>query len=394
MAKIHLTYQQILEHLDMIDSHLHMPYKEFEIPSFIYTSSGKNNIRDVALGMMLHVGLVGYEPIIKYENLGQHTGGHICLNNNLDRKVYITLSNDTEISKESELATLAHEICHKLLYTHNCYFPSMGDYNESLTDIATIYAGFGKLTINGCEITTSKTNYYRNQTTTTTRYTGYLDATQYIMSYKIVCLINNIDEKEYTYGIDRSKLDILYNNYQIRSIRDKGSELPEILRSSRLNRMTQDAILMRQTLFLESALSEIKNQIKQRQKNNVKFFDGIENEEGELSNPYLLLLKASAAVEQDKLQNDMQDILDACEESMGDFRYNNMIQSATLSMSCPVCGFTKENALKEHKKTLIRCPKCKRVFYWDASLPTKESTISQKNKTSLLNRIKSLFKRL
>lgn len=184
MGKFKLSYQQILDHLEVVDSHLHFAYKEF-----ILSPQDGSNTTDIALKMMLHVGLVGYEPIIKREKLEQGTAGHICLNNNADRKVYITLSNDPNVEKESELATLAHEICHKLLYAHNCYFSLMTDYNEALTDLTTIYAGFGKFTLRGCEVSKSRPDYVNGKrcTTTTTNYTGYLDFQQYKTAYDIVC---------------------------------------------------------------------------------------------------------------------------------------------------------------------------------------------------------------
>lgn len=47
---------------------------------------------------------------------------------------------------------------------------------------------------------------------------------------------------------------------------------------------------------------------------------------------------------------------------------SDRIQDSTLNITCPVCGYAKEKALKEHKKSLIRCPKCNHVFFWDASV--------------------------
>lgn len=153
--KISLSDKQILEHLEMIDSHLHMSYKEFIMPD---SPDGIISFEKIAQAMMMHVGLFGYEPVVKYDRLDANTGGYIKLNNNLDNKVYITISEDLRTQWEIQYAVLAHEICHKLLYIHNCYFPDMGDYNESLTDIVTIYVGFGKLTLNGCLVVYDKLN--------------------------------------------------------------------------------------------------------------------------------------------------------------------------------------------------------------------------------------------
>lgn len=386
MSKHNLSYQEILEHLMTIDGHVHLPYREFAMP--IRGSS----MKDIALGMMMHVGLIGYEPIIKYAKLDEGTGGHISLNNNPDRKVIITLSNATGVLWESELATLAHEICHKLLYANNCYFPDKGEYNETLTDIATIYAGFGKLTINGCEIQTSKTDFFGTQTTT--HYTGYLVAHNYITAYKIVCSVNNVPKKDYEAGLDRSKLDTLRYYEGMKYLRDIGRDIPSVLKSLRIDTLSRDSACLRDIIQIEEYIKELKQEILQHQKDTIKKYDGIENNNGDIISPYGVLFIQTIGSNVDRTQKSIEQRFNPFGKILKSVELKTNITNLTLNIKCPVCGFSKENALKEHKKTLIRCPKCKRVFYWDASLPTKESTISQKNKTSLLNRIKSLFKRL
>ena len=227
----------------------------------------------IALGMMMHVGLIGYEPIIKYAKLDEGTGGHISLNNNPDRKVIITLSNAMGVQWESELATLAHEICHKLLYANNCYYPDKGEYNETLTDIATIYAGFGKLTINGCEIQTSRTDPWGTQTTT--HYTGYLETHNYITAYKIVCSVNNVPKKEYEAGLSRSKLDILRYYEGMSYLQDIGNDLPSTLKSLRADMLTADSEYLRDIIQVEEYIKELKRDIIQHQKETIKRFDGL-----------------------------------------------------------------------------------------------------------------------
>lgn len=212
-AHFELSDQQILEYLGVIDSYLQMPCKLFDISPFV----GKK-IDDIAAAMMRHVGLDDYEPIIEYDRLENNTGGYIELNNNPDHKVYITLSDDLSIGKDSKYATLAHEICHKLLFVHGCYFPDLGDYNEMLTDLTIVYAGFGKLILNGCiDVTRNKDNFITTgtglgmpevRTTITTRYTGYLDIVQYAMAYKLVCYVNHIATKDAEAGLDGEALPV------------------------------------------------------------------------------------------------------------------------------------------------------------------------------------------
>lgn len=387
MSKYKLSYPQILEHLERIDKYLHMSYKEFIIPF-----QGNCKMEDIALGMMLHVGLVGYEPIIKYEKLDEGTAGHICLNNNPDRKVYITLSNGKDVQRDSQLATLAHEICHKLLYAHNCYFPLMGDYNETLTDIATIYVGFGKLTINGCEIQTYETDGFGTRTKTTTHYTGYLGVRDYISAYKTVCLVNNIPQSDYEYGLDKSKLTILQNNQQIQNIRVTGKDLSTILKAYQTSNLSTDSAFMRDIIQLEEYVQDLKRRISKHQKETISKYKGLENDDGKIINPYGVLLVQSNCAFQDEVQTDIERRLKSFEKILDDIASNNTITDRTLNIVCPVCGYSKENALKEHKKIMIRCPKCYNVFYWDASLSGETGKQIKHEHIGFLRRLRNIFK--
>lgn len=385
MSKHKLSYQEILAHLMDIDEHVHLHYREFVTPK-----RGVSTMKDIALGMMMHVGLIGYEPIIKYAKLDEGTGGHISLNNNPDRKVIITLSNAMGVQWESELATLAHEICHKLLYANNCYYPDKGEYNETLTDIATIYAGFGKLTINGCEIQTSRTDPWGTQTTT--HYTGYLETHNYITAYKIVCSVNNVPKKEYEAGLSRSKLDILRYYEGMSYLQDIGNDLPSTLKSLRADMLTADSEYLRDIIQVEEYIKELKRDIIQHQKETIKRFDGLENNNGDIVNPYGVLFIQSTGSYKDNIQKDIDRRCKPIEKAIKSVELKANITNKTLNLVCPVCGYSKENALKEHKKIMIRCPKCHNVFYWDASLPKGEKTQTEKKSRGILDRLKKLFK--
>lgn len=354
MARINMSYKQILEHLERIDKYLQMPYKEFDITPYL----GKS-IDDIAYAMMMHVGLYDYRPVIEYDRLDGKTGGYIELNNNPDKKVRITLSDDLSISKESKYETLAHEICHKLLYTRGCYFPDMGDYNEALTDLTTIYAGFGKLTLNGCIVINA----------TGSMYTGYLDLAHYAMAYRMVCHINHIPKEEYEAGLDAEALPVIQHDPMVAHIEQQLSDPLEALQQYRLRTYAADAAMMREVVLLEAALAKIKAEIMSNQKADIETTGVVDAKNGEIINPYRVLLMTMDAdqIKPDQPTPEGDSVYRRLKKMLSD----NRIQDATLNISCPICGYSKEKALKEHKKTLIRCPKCNRVFYWDASLETK-----------------------
>lgn len=388
--RIALSNKQILEHLEMIDSHLHMPYSEFILPPSIVS------LNEIARLMVQHVGLYGYEPVIEYDRLEAGVAGHVELNNNLDKQIHITLSDDMSIAREARLSALAHEICHKLLFTHNCYFPFMGDYNESLTDIATIYVGFGKLTLNGCLVVYNKSNRVFDLTTSNpslqtshiTSYTGYLSLEQYAMAYRLVCHVNHIPQVDYEAGLDAEALPVMQSNNRIEALESQLAELPELLRQYRIRKYEKDAAMMRDVMMMEAALKQIKEELTSRQKADIESLGIVDSKNGEIINPYRVMLRA---IDTGNEAGDATKDIPSVSQRMKQLMQENSIQNATLNITCPVCGFTKEKAVAEHKTSLIRCPKCSRVFYWDSSIPAKDAR-SEKNNNSFFNIFKWIKK--
>ena len=95
------------------------------------------------------IGLSHLTFIINYTQQEGNTAGQIELNNNNDEGVFIEIDEDVKSESESILAILAHEICHKLIHING--LTQFGYENEILTDVATIYTGLGKLSLNGCK---------------------------------------------------------------------------------------------------------------------------------------------------------------------------------------------------------------------------------------------------
>ena len=373
--RIALSNKQILEHLEMIDSHLHMPYSEFFLPKPI----DRMSIDEIARLMVQHVGLYGYEPVIEYDRLKAGVAGYVELNNNLDKQIRITLSDDLSIAKEARIYALAHEICHKLLFTHNCYFPYMGDYNESLTDLATIYVGFGKLTLNGCFVIAL----------THTRETGYLDLEQYAMAYRLVCHVNHISQSDYEAGLDAEALPVMQSNDRIEALESQLAELPELLRRYRTCKYEKDAATMREVVMMEAALKQVKEELAARQKADIESLGIVDSKNGEIINPYRVMLRTIDAVDE---ASDATTDIPSVSQRMKQLMQEYSIQNATLNITCPVCGFSKEKAVAEHKTSLIRCPKCSRVFYWDSSIPAKEEAKPEKKDDSAFNIFKWIKK--
>lgn len=147
-----------------------------------YSPSADYNISDIlpiqkeAENMMKYVGLEDYHVKISIVRKPLGTAGSINLNH--DKEVPIEI--DQRIIGRPKgyytiLGVLAHEICHKLLFTHGLYLTDTSR-NEICTDLATIYVGFGKLTLNGCYDRTKDFQFS----------TGYLTPQSYLLAFHIM----------------------------------------------------------------------------------------------------------------------------------------------------------------------------------------------------------------
>lgn len=135
-----------------------------------------------AENMMNYVGLIGYTPTIEFNKL-ENAAGNINLNSS--HTVHINLDESNRYNHYSTMATMAHEICHKLLFNSNLYYttPEMAIENEVLADLATFYVGFGQLTMSG---------FYSKWGNVEMR-SGYLTPRTYGIAFIISCRMNGIN---------------------------------------------------------------------------------------------------------------------------------------------------------------------------------------------------------
>jgi hypothetical protein len=128
------------------------------------------DIQIEAASIARHLALVGYTPIITYEYLSD-AAGNINLNDLTE--IYINIDSSKRYKWIQVCCILAHELCHKFLYTHFIRYEGMK--NEMLTDCCAVYMGFGRYMINGCY------QSYQEGNRTVTSYIGYLN--QYQLNY-------------------------------------------------------------------------------------------------------------------------------------------------------------------------------------------------------------------
>jgi len=100
-------------------------------------------------------------------------------------------------------ATLCHEACHKWLQV-NGISSSIKSEDEILTDITTVFLGFGKIMLNGCKATIVRYETIPNgtRTITETRTSGYLDRDQLAFVYRLMCATRNIPASDFMQGLN------------------------------------------------------------------------------------------------------------------------------------------------------------------------------------------------
>ena len=161
------------------------------------------SIQKVARQIADSIGLTQFNFIITFAKQKKNVGGHIDLSTR-GREVFIEIDPDAKPFPDSVGATLCHEICHKWLQVMGISSPIEMD-NEILTDITTIFLGFGKIMLNGCEV--KKVTREGETTSTQTRTSGYLKRDQLAFAYRLVCAMRNVPFAEYISGLNREAAD-------------------------------------------------------------------------------------------------------------------------------------------------------------------------------------------
>lgn len=149
--EIDLSPRKILSYLVHLERKL--PRRDFHLyqPS-VSTVSGA--VSDELLAkecrrMLDFVGLENYRVEVSFASLEAGTSGNISLNDNAAPSVCIQVADTHRSNWAATLATLAHEICHKLLFVNDVYSSYLGMMNEVYVDLSTLYVGFGELILQG-----------------------------------------------------------------------------------------------------------------------------------------------------------------------------------------------------------------------------------------------------
>ena len=164
-------------------------------------------LQEMAKLLASYIGLTNITFIIAVSKQKENVGGHIDLSRSSGTEVFIEVDAQMMETTDMAVATLCHEICHKWLQVHGLEMPDRAD-NEILTDITSVFLGFGKIMLNGCKISKEKYEVKDEGTTTTThtKTVGYLSRDDFAFVYRMVCAMRKIEQSVFLEGISLEAL--------------------------------------------------------------------------------------------------------------------------------------------------------------------------------------------
>lgn len=384
MDQYYLTDADIISKFLQIENHIGKCCGKFYVPTPYFNSFDEIGIQSEASNMMKFVGLENYLPVITYSNTSKNTGGNIELDNS--HNVFIDINKDFKGDSEKVLAILAHEICHKVLYIHHLYYPNIEVENEILTDLATVFVGFGKLSLNGCysKHTSTQTEYRDGTnvdvTTTYTNRIGYLSINQFALAYNIVFTL--------CYDNSLNKLEGL-NNYAINAVNtnpffyDKPFTFKGIIQYLK-EVQTPEADITNSIVIIQNILDKLKEQIKSQhiKYNNELVLPFNSGDDNSLINNQFKVASALINNVSNNNEYDKENII------FRNFIYElNQLKridySCLLNIECPCCGYKSNNKLQENRVSYVKCPKCGYYFLWNGEIIeehyAKEDITNQNN---------------
>ena len=192
-----LSMDAILDYLVVLEKSL--PPKRYELfrlsPEFAGDMTEKK-MNHEARRIMEFVGLSGYEVDVRFTRLYNDAGNTIP--GGVNGVIPINVNPDYSDWK-SVAATLAHEICHTLIF-HNHIRPSFLWMTEIYTDLATIFSGLGNLTLGGCTTTLPNGNPCS---------LGYLTVKNYTKTYHLINALHGCTDGTIGVCDDESISDLL-----------------------------------------------------------------------------------------------------------------------------------------------------------------------------------------
>jgi hypothetical protein len=366
-----------------------------QIDDFYYNNKNIIEIQNAAKKLASYAGLSDLTFNIAVASQNEKTAGHIDLNTP-GNFVFIEISENVRDFKQAILATLAHEISHKYAKINKLYLAEGEAFkleNEKLTDILSIYLGFGKLMINGSYNSITYQTYSNNQIVNTTKsyVLGYLNISEYIFIYLIINFMRNIDTEEMIRGIKSEdnigmiKKMLHDNDILFNSLRKD----PDYLNQKKSSLEDYISDFQKKMADVENILSYLKNKIISGADDNLKKLHiemnnfrnnlNIHFNKHEYNNCINILQSYIAddkIVEIKKQLNNKIKIVDNLYKGLFLVikKYNKLFNNFDLNeenfrtITCSIDG-TKMRFKKNGKNISVKCPKCGYQFIVNSTVP-------------------------
>jgi len=403
----------LIEKIHLLESRLGERWNHSILEPFTFDSSNPIQVQETAKLIARHLGLKQFTFIISYAMQSEGIGGHIQLEDS--NEVFIEISEKFKNDCDVVLAVLSHEICHKYLQINNIHlFPERE--NEILTDVATIFTGLGKLSLNGCE----KISYVQGErnfgNTIAQSKVGYLNRREFAFVYRLICEMQRIPESVMTKGLtseaineltrisiaEKDYFNKLYfnNEYAVRTIEYSiNSECADIqINFAKLNRnirKLQDNILSQAISMYKDFHLYYKNKI------DASVRMARKSHKNEAHNYIKNLLAVTEYYiykkninEKSKQINDFGKVLPRVIYLIENTCPKHFIESKKyllLQFECPCC--TQKMRIGDNKLAKVKCPKCNYNFIVDTGAEiTNYSQDTILNNDHLINNSKDNFR--
>ena len=346
----YLTPREIFDRLKVFEKKIALKKYEEYRPRYVVHELTDDTLSKEVASMLLFAGILGYQSQCVWASLPDDKGGDFAVVGSMS--ILIRVSDRYKNNRPALLATLAHEVCHAVLFYHKIAQGNT-DENEYCTDLCTIYLGFGRLIIGGY-------NTYREGVN---HQLGYLKYDIYQQTYNLINAARNT-------GIP--PIECSDNLFLKDTLTEwsKTSDKEALLRQKIVDSEMDVAYL----LSTRKCLAEIVTQIVNRPINQYRMRKLSETYEeccalDNMAMNYPIHGMAALyesmfydsgddeAVELKKVSRVMERAINNICKLTPDLKHQNIY----VLSECPHCGETISEA--DRNSSIVKCHKCHRSFY-------------------------------
>lgn len=317
--------------------------------------------------MLNFVGLDRYISNVKFAMLDANVAGCTTPGDTSNNVLSISVSSTMKNDWSASLATLAHEICHHVIYM-NGIRPNIGWMTEAFTDLCTLYTGFGQLVLDG---------YKTNKHTL-----GYLDWDTYEVTNHIVnVVLGNVSSSNTGYAGRDIFADNAIKIWESEENRNSAITQSFERQSARLADTLYkiDHLENLLNIFRDHSKAEIQQLSQSFASNRLMMADGYPNKIAAFS---LLYDTYISIIDKEEDNNDR--VMEAALFNLfmeAKKRYGTVVLNREIV--CPCCGKRFKNIESNFGTKIIKCQSCNNYFV----VNTNEWNPTKVQRKEELNRI-------